>query len=78
MLLISRLPVWNLACAFAQNTTQLIIFRFLSGLGGSAPLAIGGAVLGDVWTADQRGKAIAIYSSAPLLGAAIAPLCGAW
>ena len=37
---------WNLACGFAQNTPQMIVFRFLSGIGGSAPLAIGGGVLG--------------------------------
>jgi MFS family permease len=37
--------VWNLACGFAQTKTQLIIFRFLSGIGGSAPLAVGGGVL---------------------------------
>ena len=33
---------WNIACGFAQNSGQLMAFRFLSGLGGSAPLAIGG------------------------------------
>ena len=31
---------WNLGCGFAQNKDQLIAFRFLSGLGGSAPLAV--------------------------------------
>jgi MFS family permease len=33
---------WNLGCGFAQTKGQLMAFRFLSGLGGSAPLAIGG------------------------------------
>lgn len=33
---------WNLGCGFAQTSGQLTAFRFLSGLGGSAPLAIGG------------------------------------
>ncbi|KAJ3515624.1 hypothetical protein NMY22_g14409 [Coprinellus aureogranulatus] len=69
---------WNLACGFAQNKEQLIAFRFLSGLGGSAPLAIGGGVIGDVWHAEERGKAIAIYSLAPLLGPVIGPVCGGW
>ena len=31
---------WNLACGFAQNESQLLAFRFLSGLGGSAPPAV--------------------------------------
>ena len=32
----------NGACGFAQTPGQLMAFRFLSGLGGSAPLAISG------------------------------------
>ncbi|KAF9531460.1 MFS polyamine transporter [Crepidotus variabilis] len=69
---------WNLGCGFAQTKEQLLAFRFLAGLGGSAPLAIGGGVLGDIWPAEQRGKAIAIYSLAPLLGPVIGPVCGGW
>jgi hypothetical protein len=38
--------VFNLACGFAQNGTQMMVFRFLSGLGGSAPSSVGGGVLG--------------------------------
>lgn len=38
--------VWNLACGFARSGPEMLAFRFLSGLGGSAPLAIGGGVLG--------------------------------
>ncbi|KAJ3980600.1 MFS polyamine transporter [Lentinula detonsa] len=70
--------VWNLACGFAQNTAQLLVFRFLAGLGGSAPLSIGGGVLGDVWHPEERGKAIAVYSLAPLLGPVLGPIAGAW
>ncbi|KAJ3572441.1 hypothetical protein NP233_g3081 [Leucocoprinus birnbaumii] len=69
---------WNIGCGFAQNKGQLIAFRFLAGLGGSAPLAIGGGVLGDIWSVEERGKASAIYSLAPLLGPVIGPVCGGW
>ncbi|KAI0059359.1 MFS polyamine transporter [Artomyces pyxidatus] len=70
--------VWNLSCGFTQNTGQLLAFRFLAGLGGSAPFAIGGAVIGDLFSPDQRGQAIAIYSLAPNLGPVIGPIAGAW
>ncbi|KAL1951522.1 hypothetical protein VTO73DRAFT_671 [Trametes versicolor] len=70
--------VWNLACGFAQSEAQIMVFRFLSGFGGSAPLACGGAVLGDMWSPEERGKAIAVYSLAPLLGPAIGPVAGGW
>lgn len=58
---------FNLGCGLARSKTQMIVFRFLSGLGGSAPLAIGGGVMSDLFNAEQRGKAISIYSLAPLL-----------
>lgn len=37
---------WNLGCGFAQTSGQMIAFRFLAGLGGSAPIAAGAGVLG--------------------------------
>ncbi|KAF1344878.1 major facilitator superfamily domain-containing protein [Delphinella strobiligena] len=68
--------IWNLACGFAQNKGEMMAFRFLAGLGGSAPLAIGGGLLSDCWKAEERGKAISIYSLAPLLGPAVGPIAG--
>lgn len=32
--------VWNLVCGFAQNESQLLVFCVLSGLDGSASLAV--------------------------------------
>ncbi|KAJ4373830.1 hypothetical protein N0V83_002569 [Neocucurbitaria cava] len=67
---------WNLGCGFAQTSAQLMVCRFFSGLGGSAPLAIGGGLLSDCFLPEQRGRAISIYSLAPLLGPAIGPIAG--
>lgn len=36
---------WNLGCGFARTKGQLFAFRFLAGIGGSAPLAIGGGTI---------------------------------
>ncbi|KAG1744785.1 major facilitator superfamily domain-containing protein [Suillus lakei] len=69
---------WNLGCGFAQTESQLLAFRFLAGLGGSAPLSVGGAVLGDCWRPEERGRAFALYSLAPMMGAAVGPITGAW
>ncbi|KAK0894926.1 hypothetical protein LTR02_012038 [Friedmanniomyces endolithicus] len=70
--------VFNLACGFSNSIPMIIAFRFLSGLGGSAPMGIGGGVLGDIWLPQERGKAMAMYSLAPLLGPAIGPIAGGW
>jgi MFS family permease len=63
--------IFNLACGFAQSSTQLIIFRLLAGIGGSAPMGIGPGVLSDLFSADQRGLSAGIYSMFPLMGPAI-------
>ncbi|KAE8372307.1 FAD binding domain-containing protein [Aspergillus bertholletiae] len=68
--------VFNIACGVSQTAAQMIVFRFLAGLGGSAPLAIGGGVLSDCFLPEERGKSIAIYSLAPLLGPAVGPIAG--
>ena len=52
--------IFNTACGAAQNKEEMIAFRFLAGLGGSAPLALGGGVLSDAWSADERGAAISV------------------
>ena len=36
---------WHLGCRFAQNEVETVVFRFLSGIGGSAPLVIGVGIL---------------------------------
>ena len=69
---------WNIGCGFAQSGAEIIVFRLLAGLGGSAQLAAGGGVLSDCWLPEQRGKAIGIYTLAPVLGPAIGPVVGGW
>jgi hypothetical protein len=43
--------IFNLGCAFAQTGTQMLVFRFLAGFGGSAMLALGGGILADCFDA---------------------------
>lgn len=48
----------------------------IGGIGGSASLAIGPALLADLFSLDERGTAAAIYSFIPIMGPALGPLCG--
>ncbi|KAJ1556406.1 hypothetical protein HK405_010112 [Cladochytrium tenue] len=66
--------VFNLLCGFAQNSGQLIAFRFLAGLGGSGPLVIGGGVLADVFHDTQRGLGMAIFTLVVVLGPCVGPI----
>ncbi|KAE8146764.1 FAD binding domain-containing protein [Aspergillus avenaceus] len=70
--------VFNIACGLSHSAAQMIAFRFLAGLGGSAPLAIGGGVLSDLFDPEERGKSVAVYSLAPLLGSSLGPMAGGY
>ncbi|KAH6716781.1 major facilitator superfamily domain-containing protein [Leptodontidium sp. 2 PMI_412] len=68
--------VWQIGCALAPNLSALIVFRFLSGIGGSGCLTIGGGVIADLFPPDRRGLATAVYSLGPLFGPVVGPVCG--
>ncbi len=55
-------------CALSKNINQFIIFRFLSGYAGSAPLTLGGGIIADCIPLEKRGLAGAIYGLGPFLG----------
>jgi multidrug resistance protein len=69
---------FNTASGFATSKRELIILRFFAGLGCSAPLSVGGAVIGDLFNPQERGTAMSIYAMGPLLGPSIGPMIGAW
>ncbi|KAG1755813.1 major facilitator superfamily domain-containing protein [Suillus lakei] len=67
---------FNLGCALSPNTVSFIIFRFLAGLAGSAPISCGGGVVSDLFAERDRASAMALYSIGPLIGPAIGPVMG--
>ncbi|KAG0128968.1 major facilitator superfamily domain-containing protein [Tuber indicum] len=66
--------IFSIACALANSTAQMMVFRLLSGLAGSAPLALGGGILSDIWAPVDLVRAMAIFSIGPLLGPICAPV----
>lgn len=63
-----------LGTALAPNIGAMLAFRFLSGCFASSPLTNSGGVIADLWDADRRGDALAIFSLMPFAGPAIAPI----
>lgn len=68
--------MWQIGSALAPNLGSLIAFRFLGGLGGAGCLTLGGGIIADLFVAEQRGGANALYAMGPLFGPIIGPICG--
>lgn len=70
--------VFNVVCAHSPNIGSLIVFRFLAGVFGSCPLAIGGGVMVNIWHKEIMGIGMAVFASAPMAGPALGPLVAGW
>src|SRR2546421_2454755 len=63
---------FTLLCGFAQNYTQLLVFRALMGFGFGGEWAAGAVLMGEVIRAQHRGKAVGSVQSGWAIGWAIA------
>jgi MFS family permease len=66
--------VFTCLCGFAQNFTQLFIFRALMGFGFGGEWAAGAVLMGEVIRAQHRGKAVGSVQSGWAIGWGIAAL----
>ncbi len=62
----------------SQNMTQLIIFRGIQGLGAGALFPISLAVIGDLFTPQERGKYQGLFGAVFGVAAIVGPLLGGW
>ncbi|SCV05554.1 LANO_0H10044g1_1 [Lachancea nothofagi CBS 11611] len=74
--------VWSLALStcflflttWGTNITALLIGRYLSGFFGSSFLSVAGGVISDMFSKEQIGVPMTIYTTATFLGPALGPL----
>ena len=70
--------VFTAACGFAQNVTQLAVFRIFLGLGMGGEWASGAALVSETWSAEHRGKALGFMQSSWAVGYAAAAIVTAF
>src|SRR5215471_6788046 len=65
-------------CGFAPTIVWLIAARAVQGIGAALLIPSSLAVLGSVYSADQRGAAIGIWSSFTATAGVVGPPLGGW
>ncbi len=66
--------VFTAACGFSRGLPELILFRFLLGLGMGGEWASGAALVAETWRAEHRAKALGLMQSGFAVGYALAAL----
>lgn len=67
---------FNAGAAGAPTIYGLLILRFFAAAFGSSPLTNAGGVIADLFTANERGLAMSIFSAAPFMGPVLGPIIG--
>jgi DHA2 family multidrug resistance protein len=70
--------VASVLCGLAQSLTQIVLFRFLQGLFGAALVPLSQSILLDIYSAEERGSAMALFGVSVMVGPVLGPVIGGW
>lgn len=70
--------ICSFLCGNASGINELIIFRFLQGVGGGALLVTSQTIITESYPPEKRGMAQAIYGMGVIIGPTLGPPLGGW
>lgn len=70
--------IWIMASALAPNIGAQIVFRYLAGFCGAAPLTVAGGSMSDIWNPKEKTWAFPIFAISGFGGPTLGPVIGAY
>ncbi len=70
--------VASLLCGVAQGITDMVLYRMLQGVFGAGLVPLSQAVMMDIFPAEKRGQAMAIWGMGVMLGPIMGPTLGGY
>jgi DHA2 family multidrug resistance protein len=68
----------SILCALAQSLNQIVLFRIIQGAFGAALTPLSQAVMFDIYPAERRGSAMALWGMGVMVGPILGPTLGGW
>jgi len=65
-------------CGAAGNITEIVIFRLLQGVFGAALVPLSQAIMADIFPAEERGTAMALWGVGVMVGPILGPTLGGY
>ncbi len=70
--------VASMLCGLAQSLPQIVGFRLMQGFFGAALVPLSQAILLDIYSAEERGSAMALFGVSVMVGPVLGPVIGGW
>ena len=70
--------ICSFLCGNATNIWELVLFRFVQGLGGGALLVTSQTIITESWPTEKRATAQAIYTLGVIVGPTLGPPLGGY
>ena len=70
--------ICSFLCGNSSTILELVIFRFLQGIGGGALLVTSQTIITESYPIEKRGMAQAIYGMGVIIGPTLGPPLGGW
>ena len=78
MISIGGFVVSSALCGISVNITQIVIFRLLQGIFGAAIVPLSQIIMANLFSDQDRGKAMAIWGIGVMIGPIIGPTLGGY
>jgi DHA2 family multidrug resistance protein len=70
--------VASMLCGIAGSLTEIVMFRLLQGVFGAALVPLSQATMLDIYPAEQRGSAMALWGMGVMVGPILGPTLGGY
>src|SRR3954471_23794552 len=70
--------VASVLCGLSQSLMQIVLFRLLQGFFGAALVPLSQSILLDIYSAEERGSAMALFGVSVMVGPVLGPVIGGW
>ena len=75
---ITLFTIASVMCGISQTLGQMIISRFLQGIGGGALLPLSQSIMLECFPKEERGRAMAFFGFGIVMGPILGPVVGGW
>jgi MFS transporter, DHA2 family, multidrug resistance protein len=70
--------VSSMMCGLADSLVEMVLFRFIQGMFGAALVPLSQGTMLNIYSAEQRGSAMAIWGMGVMLGPILGPTLGGY